>query len=95
MPRHPVFIKYTRDWLHEVTGFSKGYLSRVATGSVPLSRSFIERVCFKLNEPEAELFLPEVGESTPSQHTAGNNKPQGGQPSVVTRQKWQMLNKEG
>lgn len=69
MPRHPVFIKYTRDWLHEVTGFSKGYLSRVATGKVPLSRSFIERVCFKLNEPdEAVLFLPEAeAQSTPSQ----------------------------
>lgn len=68
MEQHPVFIKYTRDWLYQVTGFSKGYLSRVATGKVPLSRSFIERVCFKLNEPEEELFLPDAVEahSSPS-----------------------------
>jgi len=67
MPQHPLFIKYTRDWLHEVTGFSKGYLCRVATGKIPLSRSFIERVCFKLGEAEAHLFLPDAAEahSTP------------------------------
>ncbi len=58
MSQHPLFLKYTREWLSEVTGFSKGYLCRVATGKVPLSRSFIERVCFKLKECEAELFLP-------------------------------------
>ena len=69
MSQHPLFIKYTREWLHEVTGFSKGYLSRVATGKTPLSRSFIERVCFKLNQPEEELFLPEAVEahSSPGQ----------------------------
>lgn len=68
MPQHPMFVKYTRDWLHKQTGFSKGYLSRVATGKVPLSRSFIERVCFKLNQPEEELFLPDSAkESTASQ----------------------------
>lgn len=70
MPQHPLFIKYTRDWLHEITGFSKGYLSRVATGKVPLSCSFVERVCFKLQQPEEELFLPDLAEaaSTPG-HT--------------------------
>lgn len=57
MSQHPLFVKYTRDWLHRQTGFSKGYLSRVATGKVPLSRSFVERVCFKLGEPEVDLFL--------------------------------------
>jgi len=62
MPQHPVFIIYTRDWLNEVTGFSKGYLSRLATGKISLSRSFVERVCFKLDRPEAELFLPEATE---------------------------------
>jgi len=68
MPQHPMFVKYTRDWLHKQTGFSKGYLSRVATGKVPLSRSFIERVCFKLNQPEEELFLPDgAKESTAGQ----------------------------
>lgn len=70
MRQHPLFIKYTRDWLHEVTGYSKGYLSRVATGKIPLSRSFIERVSFKLHKPEEELFLPDATEaqSTPA-HT--------------------------
>jgi hypothetical protein len=57
MRQHPMFIKYTREWLHQETGFSKGYLSRVATGKVPLSRSFVERVCFKLREPEENLFI--------------------------------------
>lgn len=65
--QHPVFIKYRRDWLAEITGFSKGYLSRVATGRYPLSRSFIERVCFKLGHPEAELFLPNTPPSESSQ----------------------------
>jgi hypothetical protein len=57
MSQHPIFLKYTRDWLHLQTGFSKGYLCRVARGRVPLSRSFVERVCFKLREPEETLFL--------------------------------------
>lgn len=57
--QHPLFIKYRREWLCEVTGYSKGYLSRVATGRIPLSRSFIERVCFRLKKPEGELFLPD------------------------------------
>jgi len=59
MLQHPLFLKYTRAWLHEVTGYSKGYLCRVATGKIPLSRSFMERVCFKLDQPEEELFLPD------------------------------------
>jgi len=56
--QHPVFFKYTRGWLSEETGYSKGYLCRVATGRYPTSRSFIERVCFKLGLPERDLFLP-------------------------------------
>jgi len=60
MQHHPLFRKYRREWLSEVTGYSKGYLCRVATGKIPLSRSFIERVCFKLEQPEAELFLPDA-----------------------------------
>lgn len=64
MEQHPIFIKYTRDWLHEVTGYSKGYLSRVATGRIPLSRSFVERVCFKLNQPASELFLHDAAISS-------------------------------
>lgn len=62
MPQHPVFIEYRRAFLHKVTGYSKGYLCRVATGKTPLSRSFIERICYKLNRPEAELFLPDSGQ---------------------------------
>ncbi len=67
MPQHPLFIKYKRDWLHRVTGYSKGYLCRVATGAQPVSRSFMERVCFKLNMREEELFLPVEAHSLPSQ----------------------------
>ncbi|GAI85384.1 unnamed protein product [marine sediment metagenome] len=62
--QHPLFIKYTRDWLHSVTGYSKGMLSRVATGKIPLSRSFIDRVCYRLNRSEEALFLPD---DTPTQ----------------------------
>ncbi|MBA7565952.1 hypothetical protein ES708_07639 [subsurface metagenome] len=57
MTQHPLFVKYKRQWLHEVTGYSLGLLSRVATGRVPLSRSFIERVSHKLQQSEQELFL--------------------------------------
>ena len=57
MEQHPVFKKYTRDWLHESTGYSKIYLSRVASGRVPLSSSFVDRVSFKLKEPAEKLFL--------------------------------------
>ncbi len=69
MPQqHPLFLTYTRDWLHRQTGFSKGYLCRVATGKVSLSQSFIERVCFKLGLPAEELFLPDLaGMSLPKQ----------------------------
>ena len=74
MPRQPLFTKYTRDWLHEVTGFSKGYLCRVATGKVPLSRSFIDRVCWKLQLPEAELFSPDRPTSTGEAAANGENK---------------------
>jgi len=65
--QHPLFVKYKRDWLHEVTGYSKEYLSRVATGRTRLTRSFIERVCFKLNKPEEELFLVEGTDAETSQ----------------------------
>jgi len=60
---HPLFLRYRRDWLHEVTGYSKGYLCRVATGRIAVSRAFVERVCFKLQLPESELFLPEPSEA--------------------------------
>lgn len=57
MIQHPVFRKYTRDWLHDLTGYSKTYLSRVASGRVPLSQPFVDRLSFKLNEPADKLFL--------------------------------------
>jgi len=60
---HPIFQKYTREWLHKHTGFSKGYLSRQATGKIPLSRAFVERVCYRLGLPESELFLPDPSEA--------------------------------
>jgi len=59
---HPLFLKYRREWLAVQTGYSRGYLSRVARGKAPLSRNFIDRVCFKLGEPEEKLFdLDEAG----------------------------------
>ena len=67
MQQHPVFRKYKNEWLHEVTGYSKIYLLRVASGSVPLSRSFTERVSFKLDKPAEELFLLDAEASTSSQ----------------------------
>lgn len=63
MQQHPLFIIYKRRYLSEVTGYSVGYLCRIATGGQPLSRSFIERICFKLNRPEEELFLPSATET--------------------------------
>ena len=56
--RHPVFAKYTREWLSDLTGYSKIYLSHVASGRVPLSRAFIDRVSLKVGESEEELFAP-------------------------------------
>lgn len=63
MQRHPIFIIYTREWLSEVTGYHKGYLSRLATGKARVSRSFIERCCFKLKQPEDKLFLSDAAEA--------------------------------
>jgi len=60
--RHPVFVMYSRDWLHGVTHYSLRYLCRMATGKVPVSRSFKERACFKLGRPEGELFLVDASE---------------------------------
>ncbi len=63
MQQHPLFTIYRRRHLSEVTGYSMGYLCRIATGGQPLSRSFIERVCFTLKRPEEELFLPNAAET--------------------------------
>lgn len=61
-PRHPLFIKYTRAWLHGVTGYSKGYLSRIATGKIPISRLFMAKAAIALGESEELLFLLEGAE---------------------------------
>ena len=75
--QHPLFIKYTRDWLHRVTGYTKGYLCRLATGKVPLSRSFINACCFKLGEPEEALFLPQVAQAKFDSYDCGTEDPSG------------------
>ncbi|MBA7546502.1 hypothetical protein ES705_38894 [subsurface metagenome] len=54
--QYALFSKYSRKWLIKKTGFSEGYLSRLATGRARMNRSFIERVCFRLNKSEEELF---------------------------------------
>ena len=59
MNNHPLFLIYTREFIHEQTGFSKSYLCRISRGRTPLTRSFIERMCYKLKRSEKELFSPE------------------------------------
>jgi len=61
--QHPLFTIYKRRYLSKVTGYSVGYLCRIATGGQPLSRSFIERVCFALKQTQEELFLPNAAET--------------------------------
>jgi len=60
MQPQPLFAKYTRAYISEMTGYSKAYLSRVFRGRTPLSRYFIERVSYSLREHPADLFLAEV-----------------------------------
>jgi hypothetical protein len=52
----PLFYKYKKEYLSEVTGYSLVYLCRVARGSVPLKQKFIDICCFKLGESEEALF---------------------------------------
>jgi len=72
MPKHPVFRKYTREWLSEHTGYTRGYLSKVSTGKMPLTRTFMEMVSFKLNEPKESLFLLDAA-SVPSSSSQNHN----------------------
>ncbi|MBA7657054.1 hypothetical protein ES703_64984 [subsurface metagenome] len=68
----PIFRKYTREHLSQVTGYSLGYLSRVAAGKSPLKQQFIDRCCTGLGEGEEVLFgQPE-------------STPQGGHEKAVT-----------
>lgn len=59
-----IFIKYTREYLTQVTGYSRGHLSKIASGSRPPSEPFVSLCAQKLGEPAEELFklieLPEV-----------------------------------
>ena len=59
MREHPIFLEYRRLWLHQVTGYSLGYICRVANHKVPLSRPFVERCCFKIGRRPEELFITE------------------------------------
>ena len=52
---------YTRDYLIEVTGYSREYLSRIANGKEPLGQVFIDRCCFTLKEPQEQLFTIQQG----------------------------------
>lgn len=61
---HPIFFKYTRAWLSEVTRYSKGYLCRVATGKIPVSQSFMKRAALALGETPEALFLLEDAEES-------------------------------
>ncbi len=51
-----IFLKYTREYLSQVTGYSKGYLSRIASGSREPGEVFIGVCCHTLKEPQEDLF---------------------------------------
>ncbi len=51
-----IFLKYTREYLSQVTGYSKGYLSRIAGGAKYPSEVFIGVCCHTLKEPQKDLF---------------------------------------
>ena len=51
-----IFLKYTREYLHRVTGYSKHTLSRIATGNGGPSEIFIGVCCHTLKESQDDLF---------------------------------------
>jgi len=51
-----IFLKYTREYLHQVTGYSKHTLSRIANGSNGPSEVFIGVCCYNLEESQDDLF---------------------------------------
>ena len=51
-----IFLKYTREYLSQVTGYSRGYLSRNASGAKYPSDIFIGVCCHTLKEPQDVLF---------------------------------------
>lgn len=64
--QHPVFRKYTREYLSQQTGYSRCYLSKVSTGKMPLTRTFIQMVSYRLGEPEDQLFLVDTAGAAPA-----------------------------
>lgn len=53
---YQIFHKYSRKYLSEITGYSRAYISRIASGNKPLGSGFIARCCHTLNETEQYLF---------------------------------------
>jgi len=51
-----IFLKYTREYLSQVTGYSKGHISRVVSGNREPSEIFIGVCCHTLKEPKEDLF---------------------------------------
>ena len=51
-----IFLKYTREYLSQVTGYSKGSLCKIATGKQAPSEQFIGTCCHRLQEPQSDLF---------------------------------------
>lgn len=54
--QYQIFIKYTREYLAQVTGYSKGYLCKIATGKQALPEGFVSACCRWLKESEDDLF---------------------------------------
>ena len=51
-----IYLKYTREYLSRVTGYSKGTLTRMASGAKLPSEAFIGVCCHTLKEPQEYLF---------------------------------------
>ncbi|MBA7674420.1 hypothetical protein ES703_82634 [subsurface metagenome] len=51
-----IFMKYQRGYLSKITGYSRGHLSRIATGAKAPSEPFIGVCAYNLKEPAEELF---------------------------------------
>ncbi|MBA7694675.1 hypothetical protein ES703_103288 [subsurface metagenome] len=54
--QYAIFLKYQRGHLSQATGYSRGHLSRIATGAKPPSKAFIGVCAHSLSEPAEELF---------------------------------------
>lgn len=54
--QYTIFLKYQRGYLSKVTGYSRGHLSRIATGAKSPSEPFIGVCAYNLKEPAEELF---------------------------------------